>query len=253
VTPQEIADAASMRPKRVPPSCICTPAIPNRPARPEPGSLRAVLKNHKQRSNCVINLTTGGAPTMTVDERVRPRGLQARGRLAHNGSMNFAFFGMLNRFKKFEHDWELKICRTRHVFRNTFQDIEYVLKTCRRAGTRFEFEWYDTAHLLQSQLLPRTGPRVKAALIVQTCSACRAHRGSPEDVLHMNATAVGCSATDGLVGARRRRNQLPIGAMAAAMGGNVASGWKISRGARPHGGIERRTGTLAARSSRVSV
>ena len=44
------------------------------------------------------------------------------------GSMNFAFFGMLNRFKKFDHDWELKHLQNKDiVFRNTFQDIEYVL------------------------------------------------------------------------------------------------------------------------------
>jgi uncharacterized protein (DUF849 family) len=37
-----------------------------------PEGFEPFLKVIKQRSACVINLTTGGAPTMRVEERVRP-------------------------------------------------------------------------------------------------------------------------------------------------------------------------------------
>ena len=48
-----------------------------------PEAFAPFLKVIKQRSDCVVNITTGGAPTMTVEERVRPgRDLQAGGRLA---------------------------------------------------------------------------------------------------------------------------------------------------------------------------
>ena len=86
---------------------------------------------------------------MKVDERVRPAAVYKPEVASLNmGSMNFGFFGMLNRFKKFEHDWERKHVENKDiVFRNTFQDIEYVLQTLSETGTRFEFECYDTAHL----------------------------------------------------------------------------------------------------------
>jgi len=62
------------------------------------------------------------------------------------GSMNFGLFPMLQRFKEFKHDWERKALEDSRdlVFRNSFKDIEYVLHTLGDAGTRFEFECYDT-------------------------------------------------------------------------------------------------------------
>ncbi len=150
VTPQEIADAA-VDAAEAGAAIVHLHARNPKTGQPDqsPEAFAPFLKIIKQRSNCVINLTTGGAPTMTVDERVRPAAVYKPEVASLNmGSMNFAFFGMLNRFKKFEHDWELKHLQNKDiVFRNTFQDIEYVLKTLSETGTRFEFECYDTAHL----------------------------------------------------------------------------------------------------------
>src|SRR6201995_3230856 len=106
------------------------------------------------------------------------------------GSMNFAFFGMLNRFKKFDHEWERKHVENKDiVFRNTFQDIEFVLKTLSETGTRFEFECYDTAHLYNLDYFLRSG-LVKPPLFVQTVFGLQGGTGAhPEDVLHMKRTA----------------------------------------------------------------
>ena len=140
VTPQEIADAA-VDAAEAGAAIVHLHARNPRTGQPDqsPEAFAPFLKIIKQRSNCVINLTTGGAPTMTVDERVRPAAVYKPEVASLNmGSMNFAFFGMLNRFKKFEHDWELKHLQNKDiVFRNTFADIEYVLKTLSETGTRF--------------------------------------------------------------------------------------------------------------------
>jgi uncharacterized protein (DUF849 family) len=37
-----------------------------------PDAYRPILKTIKARSGCVVNITTGGAPTMTLEERLRP-------------------------------------------------------------------------------------------------------------------------------------------------------------------------------------
>ena len=194
---------------------------------------------------------------MTVDERVRPAAVYKPEVASLNmGSMNFAFFGMLNRFKKFEHDWELKHLENKDiVFRNTFQDIEYVLKTLSETGTRFEFECYDTAHLYNLTYFLERG-MVKPPLFVQTVFGLLGGIGAhPEDVLHMKRTAdrlFGDKMVWSVLGAGR--NQLPIAAMAAAMGGNVRVGLEDSLWAAPgrHGGIERRAGDARAQDHRGS-
>ena len=150
VTAQEIADAAIG-------AAEAGSAIVHLHARnPETGqpdqtpeAFAPFLKVIKQRSNCVVNLTTGGAPTMRVEERVRPAAVYKPEVASLNmGSMNFGLFGMLNRFKDFKHEWERQYLGNKDIiFRNTYQDIEYVLRTLSDAGTRFEFECYDTAHL----------------------------------------------------------------------------------------------------------
>jgi uncharacterized protein (DUF849 family) len=151
------------------------------------------------------------------------------------GSMNFAFFGMLNRFKTFEHDWELKHLQNKDiVFRNTFQDIEYVLTTLSGSGTRFEFECYDTAHLYNLKYFLDQG-LVKAPLFIQTVFGLQGGTGAhPEDVLHMKRTAdrlFGDQYVWSVLGAGR--NQLPIAAMAVAMGGNIRVGLEDSLWAAP--------------------
>ena len=132
VTPQEIADAA-VDAAEAGAAIVHLHARNPKTGQPDqsPEAFAPFLKIIKQRSNCVINLTTGGAPTMKVDERVRPAAVYKPEVASLNmGSMNFGFFGMLNRFKKLEHDWECKHLENKDiVFRNTFQDIEYVLKT----------------------------------------------------------------------------------------------------------------------------
>jgi uncharacterized protein (DUF849 family) len=105
----------SAPPRRGRRSCICTRATPKTasptsPRRPSRRSCRII----KQRSNCVINLTTGGAPTMTVDERVRPAAVYKPEVASLNmGSMNFGLFPMLNRFKNSSTTGSASIWKTR--------------------------------------------------------------------------------------------------------------------------------------------
>ena len=201
-----------------------------------PEGFAPFLKIIKQRSNCVINITTGGAPYMRVEERVLPaKTYQPEVASLNMGSMNFGLFGMLNRFKTFKHDWEPAMLGNKDiVFRNTFQDIEYVLRTMGEAGTRFEFECYDTSHLYNLAHFLNEG-LVKPPLFIQTVFGLLGGIGShPDDVMHMKRTA------DRLFGDKYRwsvlgagRSQLPIAAMSVAMGGNVRVGLEDSLWAGP--------------------
>jgi uncharacterized protein (DUF849 family) len=233
ITPQEIADAAIG-------AAEAGAAIVHLHARKpadgfpdqSPDAFAPFLQVIKQRSNCVVNITTGGAPTMSIEERVRPAAtFKPEVASLNMGSMNFGLFPMLARFKEFKHDWErpyLEGSRER-IFRNTFADIEYILTTCAENGTRFEIECYDIGHLYTLAHFVDRGV-VKPPLFVQSVFGILGGIGPhPEDVAHMKRTA------DRLFGDQYRwsvlgagRNQLPIAAMAASMGGNVRVGLEDS-------------------------
>jgi uncharacterized protein (DUF849 family) len=196
-----------------------------------PEAFAPFLRVIKQRSDCVVNLTTGGAPTMTIQQRVAPAAtFKPEVASLNMGSMNFGLFGMLNRFKDLKHPWERDYLANKDiVFRNSFADIEYILTTCAGNDTRFEFECYDTAHLYNLKYFFDRG-LVKAPLFIQTVFGIQGGIGPhPEDVMHMKRTAdrlFGDNYKWSVLGAGR--NQLPIAAMAAAMGANVRVGLEDS-------------------------
>ncbi|MBU2532887.1 MAG: 3-keto-5-aminohexanoate cleavage protein [Alphaproteobacteria bacterium] len=186
----------------------------------------------KQRTPAVVNITTGGAMTMTVEERARPAIKFAPEVASLNmGTMNFGLYPMLNRFKDFKYEWEREYIEGSRsgFFKNTFADIEYILTQCAENGTRFEVECYDIGHLYTLAHMVDRGI-VKPPLFVQSVFGILGGIGThPEDVAHMKRTA------DRLFGDQYRwsvlgagRFQLPIAGMAASMGGNVRVGLEDS-------------------------
>jgi uncharacterized protein (DUF849 family) len=233
VTPEEIAQAA-VGAAEAGAAIIHLHARDPETGKPDqtPEAFARFLPRIKQSTNAVVNLTTGGAPYMTVDERIKPAAtFKPEVASLNMGSMNFGLFPMLKRFTEFKHDWEKKALEDSRdlVFRNTFKDIEYVLRTLGDAGTRFEFECYDTSHLYNLANVLERG-LVRPPLFVQTVFGILGGIGPhPEDVLHMKRTAdrlFGKNYKWSVLGAGR--NQLPIAAQAAAMGGNVRVGLEDS-------------------------
>jgi uncharacterized protein (DUF849 family) len=197
-----------------------------------PEAFGRFLPQIKQVSNAVVNITTGGAPYMRVEERVKPA-LQFKPEVAslNMGSMNIGLFQMLDRYKEFKHSWEPEGLENSRdgVFRNTFRDVEFVLRSCADNDTRFEFECYDIGHLYSlSHFLDRG--LVKPPLFVQSVFGLLGGIGPhPEDVLHMRRTAdrlFGDSYRWSVLGAGR--NQMNIASIAAAIGGNVRVGLEDS-------------------------
>lgn len=201
-----------------------------------PESFAPILRAIRERSNCVINITTGGAPTMTVEERLRPATVHKPELASVNmGSMNFGLFPMLARYPDLQHDWEREYLSNKDIiFNNTFGQIETVVTTLSAHGTRFEFECYDTSHLYNLRHLLDAG-LVKPPLFIQTVFGLMGGIGShPDDVAHMKRTADRLFGPDwrwSVLGAGR--NQMPIAAMAAAQGGNIRVGLEDSLWAGP--------------------
>ena len=115
-----------------------------------PEAFGRFLPQTRQRTNALLNLTTGPPPGVHVEERVKPAALfKPEVASLKMVSMNFGLYPMLDKFKSFKHGRERAALEGSRdlVFRNTFKDIEYVLTTSSKTGTRFEFERYDTARL----------------------------------------------------------------------------------------------------------
>ena len=198
----------------------------------DPAMFMRFLPRIKQSCEAVVNITTGGSPHMSVEERLQPA-LKCKPEVAslNMGSMNFGLFPMLARFKDLKHDWERQHLENSRdlVFKNTYKDIEYILKSCADNGTRFECECYDTSHLYNLVHFLDRG-LVEPPLFVQTVFGILGGIGGhEEDVMHMKRTAdrlFGDAYRWSVLGAGR--NQMRIAAMAAAMGGNVRVGLEDS-------------------------
>jgi len=183
-------------------------------------------------SDVIINITTGGAATMTIEDRLQPA-LQLKPEVAslNMGSMNFGLYEMLGRFKDFKHAWEKPYLEgsDERIFKNTFRDIAYILTSCSENDTRFEIECYDIGHLYTAaHFLDRK--LIKPPLFIQSVFGIRGGIGAhPEDVVHMKRTAdrlFGDQYYWSVLGAGR--NQMQVAAQAAVMGGNVRVGLEDS-------------------------
>jgi uncharacterized protein (DUF849 family) len=233
VTPSEIADAA-IGAAEAGAAIVHLHARDPKTGKPDqtPEAFEPFLKIIKQSSKAVVNLTSGGAPWMKIEERIQPS-VRFKPEVAslNMGSMNFGLYPMLARFKDFKHAWEKEHLENSVdlIFRNTFKDIEFALRTLNETGIRFEFECYDVSHLYNLHHFLERG-LVKPPLFVQTVFGILGGIGPhPEDVMHMKRTAdrlFGDKYQWSVLGAGR--NQMPIIAQALAMGGNVRVGLEDS-------------------------
>ena len=202
-----------------------------------PEAFARFLPRIKQATKAVINITTGGSPYMKVEERVLPAAkFKPEVASLNMGSINLGLIPLLEKYRTYKFDWERQhLENTRDlVFRNTFREIEYILRTCSDNGTRFEFECYDIAHLYNLNHFLERG-LVQPPLFIQSVFGILGGIGThPEDLMHMKRTAdrlFGSNYQWSILGAGR--NQIPLASIGAAMGANVRVGLEDSLWAGP--------------------
>ena len=233
ITPDEIAEAA-IGAAEAGAAILHLHARDHETGRPDQSveAFGGFLPRIKQATGAVVNITTGGSPYMKVDERAAPAAhWQPEVASLNMGSMNFGFFPLLAKYKEFQHEWEREHLENSRdlVFRNSFQDIEYVLETCYGNGTRFEFECYDISHLYNLAHFADRG-LVKPPFFVQSVFGLLGGIGThPEDVMHMKRTADRLFGDDfrwSVLGAGK--DQFRIATQAVSMGGNIRVGLEDS-------------------------
>jgi len=200
---------------------------------PDPDVFMQFLPRIKQSCDAVVNITTGGGHGMTLQERLAAP-LRASPEVCslNMGSMNFGLYPMLERYKEWKYDWEPKHLENSRdfIFRNTFKDIEHVLRELGEGcGTKFEFECYDVGHLYNlAHFLDRK--LVKPPLFVQTIFGILGGIGAdPDNLVHMRRIA------DKLFGNQYQwsvlaagRHQMAFTTLAGIYGGNVRVGLEDS-------------------------
>ncbi|AYQ41595.1 MULTISPECIES: 3-keto-5-aminohexanoate cleavage protein [Burkholderia] len=182
-----------------------------------------------EQTDAVLNITTGGSVTMTLEQRLEGA-LRASSEMAslNMGSINFAMFRMAEKSREWKHDWEVPYLKNTEdgIFRNTFRDIRYILETLGKThGTKFEFECYDIGHLYNLAYFVEIG-LVKPPFLIQSVFGVMGGIGAdPENVLLMKQTADRLFGKDyvwSLFAAGRQ--QMPFVTMGAVMGANVRVG-----------------------------
>jgi uncharacterized protein (DUF849 family) len=187
----------------------------------------------RQRTDAVINITTGGAATMRVEERLAAAARFKPELCSLNmGSINFAFFPAAKRIDTWKHAWEKDyvVNSDDYIFRNTFRDIEKILRTMADAGTKFEHECYDLGHLYNLAHFVDRG-LVQPPFFVQMIFGILGGVGADlENLFVMKETA------DRLFGRNTYqwsvlaagRHQMPFLTQAALLGGHVRVGLEDS-------------------------
>jgi uncharacterized protein (DUF849 family) len=233
VSPEQIADSA-VAAANAGAAIVHLHAREPRDGRPtqDPARFRAFLPQIAAASDVVVNLTTGGSQTMTVEERLQPA-LQLKPEVAslNMGTMNFGLYEMLPRYASWKWEWEPAYLAGSEAgfFKNTLRDIADILRLCSGNGTRFELECYDIGHLYTAAHFLDRG-LLKPPLLIQSVFGIRGGIGTHhEDVAYMKRVADRLFAGEyqwSVVGAGR--HQMSIARQAAELGGHVRVGLEDS-------------------------
>jgi len=203
----------------------------------------------KGSTDAVINLTTGGSPEMSVEQRLAAAmRFQPEMCSLNMGSINFSFHGMVGKIEAWKFPWEKKyILDSEHfIFRNTFKDIARVYEIMSGFGTRYEHECYDIGHLYNlAYFLDRK--LAKPPLFIQSVFGILGGIGpDPDNVVFMRRTADRLFGKDYVWSVLAAgKHQMPLITQAAMLGGNVRVGLEdslyIGRGALAQSNAEQVT------------
>jgi len=201
---------------------------------PDPAIFDQFVPQIAAATDAIVNITTGGAMGMTLDERLAYP-LKGKPELCslNMGSMNFAFHKAARGISEWKYPWEEAhvLGSEDRIFKNTFKDIRTILARLGDAhGTRFEFECYDVGHLHTLAHFVEEG-LIKGPLFIQCVLGIAGGIGpDPENLFLMRSTA------DRLFGRANYefsvlgagRHQMSLITMGAIMGGHVRVGLEDS-------------------------
>jgi uncharacterized protein (DUF849 family) len=233
ITPQQIADAA-VGAAQAGAAMIHLHARQPSTGAPDqtPERFLEFLPQIKQRTDAIVNLTTGGGLGMSLDQRLAPA-LAFKPEIAsmNMGSFNFNISGAAERIQDFKFDWEKPYLEStkNFILSNTFAQIDHGMRAMGANGTRFEFECYDVGHLYNLAHFAEKH-LVEPPFFVQCVFGILGGMGpDPENLMHMRATADRLLGDDYYLSVLAAgRHQMSFCTMSAILGGNVRVGLEDS-------------------------
>ncbi|SLN55178.1 3-keto-5-aminohexanoate cleavage protein [Ruegeria meonggei] len=206
----------------------------------DPNDFAPFLPRIKQATGAVVNLSTGGSLTLSIQDRINPAKTFSPEMCSMNmGSMNFSFHPLANRYgdDDWKFDWEKDYVANsdQNIFRNTFRDIREAAKTLAPHDIKFEHECYDVGHLYNLKFCMDIG-LFKAPIFIQFIFGILGGIGPEADnLIFMKRTADRLFGDDyrwSVLGAGGA--QMSLATTASQMGGNIRVGLEdslfISRG-----------------------
>ncbi|NKQ54038.1 3-keto-5-aminohexanoate cleavage protein [Amycolatopsis sp. K13G38] len=199
---------------------------------PDPDVFAKIVGRITAETDAVINITTGGASSMTMEQRLAAA-MRLRPELAsmNMGSMNFVYSGIAEKVTEWKYDWEKPYVLNTYSrpFVNTFDSIEQTLRTLGESGTRFEYECYDIGHLYSLAHFVDKG-LAKPPLLIQGVFGILGGIGADHANLeHMVRIADKLFGEDYLFSAfAGGRDQMAFGTHSAWLGGHVRVGLEDS-------------------------
>ena len=203
--------------------------------RPSPSAehFMAFLPRIKEASDAVINVSTGGSATMTLDERLEgAKAAQPELCSLNMGPLIFDFTAAGARVKQWRHDWERVYVETSNdrIMYNSNTYIERIMVEIGQAyGTRFEFECYDVGHLYTLAHFADRG-LVEPPFLIQGIFGILGGIGPDvRNVAHMVTVADSLFGDDYVFSAfAAGRHQMSFCTQSALLGGNVRVGLEDS-------------------------
>jgi len=205
-----------------------------------PSDFAPFLPRIKQSTDAVVNISTGGSLTLSIQDRIKPAKIFSPEMCSMNmGSMNFSFHPLAGRYSDndWKFDWEKDYVASSdgNIFRNTFRDIKEAAETLAPHDVKFEHECYDVGHLYNLKFCMDIG-LFKAPVFIQFIFGILGGIGPEVDnLIFMKRTADRLFGDDycwSVLGAGNA--QMPLATTASQMGGNVRVGLEdslfISRG-----------------------
>lgn len=126
----------------------------------------------RERSDVVVNISTGGAPGMSVEERLAGvRRVRPEIATLNLGTMNYEGFPTRARWPEVHSDWEREVLEAsgNGVFVNTLSMLREFAATLRELGVTPELEAYDLSHIAMARFLVDEGtlePPVRMQLVL---------------------------------------------------------------------------------------
>lgn len=195
----------------------------------DPAIYREIVQKISAWCDAPICISTGGSKEMSVPERARSVTLLKPELASLNaGSLNFAIHGLAGKIKEPRFDWEIPFLKATEdwIFPNTFKTLKEFSELMYAEGTVPELEIYDAGMISNVQFLVKTGILKTPLYLNFVMGILGGIPATPDNLVFLlNSARNALGATDfrwSLTAAGKV--QLPMMAVAMALGGNVRVG-----------------------------